>query len=860
MEYLEERNTLFATVDYSPRDRVEIEVGDSKQDDFMPQVKFKRWGNEVNCSFRLKTEAKGVHTREGEKIKTSNAAFYAIEGGFEFEVVLDSPPKSNVVEFTIEDKGVVYLYQGELSESEKRRGFSRPENVIGSYAVYSNAPKTNYDGSKEYGVGKVGHIYRPEIVDANGARVWGDMKIENKVLSITIPQDFLNMAAYPVIVDPTFGYLIAGASKTTVSNPSFESRLGNYYAAPESGTFSYASAYMELTSGTSFRAKFFINERDSVSADVHGQVAVSAISFQRGGKSWRTFQLQGEGITKDTEYIFSVQGRKTDYASIYYDSIVYTPENSTYYLKVYPTSTYPTPENPWPLPLFQMSDVYPTWEVGTTYDPYYEQGEGECKKGGTYPQKWYSAKVTHVSSLDTEPGVGVNWADYWMDMGYITTPIFSVYATYVSSNISLNLSDGIYAYDDKSNDSKVGASDALSASDTVSKGSAFTLPAGNEAGAVSVSGAGDADFNGIYTLNGVHNGYNYYIYGGKYLYYSTTPILQRPVWILDDELFGLEVFPTGRSYYRFDDMVGEYTVGNGTAPAPSTAETFPPDVEVVHISDISSLGLGVVATDSVSSDDNVNRLSEYIKAVEDTTSLLDACIVQLRRAIGLNFADSAAVIDGTAVKDARGQMFSKVLADSIGLSDASSLGFRPLIPESIHLNDTHTEALGLNIPLNEDIFVEDNRAGDAVTKRTNADEIDVTDAEILSDKKRLSDTASMVDALSRLISVRLAITDTLQFNDSTNVILKKKLELDFADVAALLDGTIATDIHGLNFYKQISEVMALSDEIDKLQSFPSKYVLAGLSNEELVVGIEIDRDKPSDITTQDNIIADVINE
>ena len=58
----------------NPKDRIEVEIGDSKQADICyPQVKIMRWDNEVNFSVRLKdTEYdKAQVKKEGEKIKWS---------------------------------------------------------------------------------------------------------------------------------------------------------------------------------------------------------------------------------------------------------------------------------------------------------------------------------------------------------------------------------------------------------------------------------------------------------------------------------------------------------------------------------------------------------------------------------------------------------------------------------------------------------------------------------------------------------------------------------------------------------------------------------------------------------------------
>jgi hypothetical protein len=203
---LDETKQFFAlTAKDNPKDLVEIELGDSKDSSkFFPQQKISRWNNEVNCSIRLKDfDGFSVET-ETDKIKLITSEkevhLYQVEdgeGASEFEIILNKKPKSNVMEFSIQDKGVSYFFQPPLTEQEKADGASRPINVEGSYAVYASDNKTNYTGGKEYKCGKLGHIYRPLIKDNLGTEVWGDLHIENGILSVTIPQDFLDKCSYP---------------------------------------------------------------------------------------------------------------------------------------------------------------------------------------------------------------------------------------------------------------------------------------------------------------------------------------------------------------------------------------------------------------------------------------------------------------------------------------------------------------------------------------------------------------------------------------------------------------------------------------------------------------------------------------
>jgi hypothetical protein len=219
----DEAKQFFAlTAKDNPKDLVEIELGDSKDaTKFQPQQKISRWNNEVNCSIRLKDfDGFSVET-ETDKIKLitpeKEVHLYQVEdgeGASEFEIVLNEKPKSNVMEFSIQDKDVDYFFQPELTQKEIDEGASRPDNVTNSYAIYAKTPKTNWEGGKLYRTGKVGHIFRPKIIDAVGTEVWGELLIKDGILSVTIPQDFLDKAVYPIrhAAGLTFGYEGAGAT------------------------------------------------------------------------------------------------------------------------------------------------------------------------------------------------------------------------------------------------------------------------------------------------------------------------------------------------------------------------------------------------------------------------------------------------------------------------------------------------------------------------------------------------------------------------------------------------------------------------------------------------------------------------
>lgn len=235
-----------------PEDRVEVEVGDSKQVDFKPQVKIMRWDNEVNFSMRVE-EKVGATVEEQDGVIKYITTDYEVhqydkpdaseEGGFEFEWLLKVKPVSNVLEATIQTKELDFFYQPALTQKEKDEGMFRPENVEDSYAVYHKTKGgINKSDGMKYKVGKAFHIYRPKAIDSDGNEIWCGLNINTDagILKITIPQSFLDAAVYPIKVDPTFGYTTVGASSVSAFSGDVNSII---YSLSENGDVSSISLY-----------------------------------------------------------------------------------------------------------------------------------------------------------------------------------------------------------------------------------------------------------------------------------------------------------------------------------------------------------------------------------------------------------------------------------------------------------------------------------------------------------------------------------------------------------------------------------------------------------------------------------------
>lgn len=260
-KYVVTNNTLARVVKDNPKDTIHVEIGDSKQPDFKPQFKVMRWNNEVNFSMRAEEHPDATVETDGDVVKYITPEYEVHQydkpeagedGGFEFEWVLPSAPKSNVLRTTIQTKGLDFSYQPALTDEEIKSGADRPDNVIGSYAVYhSTKGGVNDAAGMEYKTGKVLHIYRPQATDAKGNQAWCEINIdaENGTAAVTVPQDFLDSAVYPVVVDPTMGYTSQGATTSSWS-AGFALRTGIQYTGV-AGTIANASWYGKDVGGGS---------------------------------------------------------------------------------------------------------------------------------------------------------------------------------------------------------------------------------------------------------------------------------------------------------------------------------------------------------------------------------------------------------------------------------------------------------------------------------------------------------------------------------------------------------------------------------------------------------------------------------
>lgn len=409
-KYKLENGTLKMKAKDDPRDVIRVTIGDEPvagqlgaAPDFNPSVTISRW-DEV--SFKITPKAletvelknKNVDFLEDKIVFTTPDVDYNLydlptsedlpEGGFEYEVILKEKPKTNIISYDVNTNGLNFWYQGELPQELLDNGDYRPDEIIDSYAIYLTESRITYTEKNKYAVGKVGHIYRSKIIDANGDWVWGKFNKdlnETGILTITIPQEFLNNAIYPIIVDPTFGYMGNGGTKGSRNDN--EIRCTKSYAFG-SGTGSKVWGYLST-------------DATSPGMDLKGVLANSSAEIVSNGIGDSTeFTSDTSDVPEWTSSSFSTGPTITD-GTIYYSCIIYNEYQDVghwYDLSNYSVvsgdsigendNNFSSPQN---LSGYSSFSLY--YSIYTEYNC-----EGECADAYVYPGTYTWTAPTGVTS------------------------------------------------------------------------------------------------------------------------------------------------------------------------------------------------------------------------------------------------------------------------------------------------------------------------------------------------------------------------------------------------------------------------------------------------------------------------------
>lgn len=339
---------LDPTVEVIAREEEVVEFGSVGLNEFRPEVKLNKWGDEAYVSLEYETIQEGEFKLEEDKIKWQSKSSVDVEmykrepqdrivrdevgsestfkinqqGGIEFDLILKEKPASNIFNYKLRSKGLNFYYQPALHPEHPTWATSTrgdiiatrrmSEEAVGSYAVYHKNKKQG-----KYRTGKAFHIYRPKIYDASGDWIWGELKInqDNTKLSIRVDQDWLENASYPVRVDPNLGYDTAGGSSmNTLTGYSYQN--GDAYTTDASGGI-IGDAYI-YAGGTTGNAKMAIYDGNNWNSELIVDSTSDAISITSTA-GWRSAGGATGSLSALTNYYpaFVVDSDSID---VYYDS------------------------------------------------------------------------------------------------------------------------------------------------------------------------------------------------------------------------------------------------------------------------------------------------------------------------------------------------------------------------------------------------------------------------------------------------------------------------------------------------------------------------------------------------------------
>ena len=173
--------------------------------------------------------------KRDEEVITEKIIHGTSTEAFKIDILLKAKPDTN--RFCLTVGGYEYydfFHQPALTEQEIADGYVRPDDVVGSYAVYHKTLSHHKTGGTNYGTGKMTHIYYPYIweVGKEDQKIRAeDFTYNEGQLCVIAPQDFLDNADYTngVRIDPTLGVTDRGAS--TAAQPGQD-----FYAATVTAT------------------------------------------------------------------------------------------------------------------------------------------------------------------------------------------------------------------------------------------------------------------------------------------------------------------------------------------------------------------------------------------------------------------------------------------------------------------------------------------------------------------------------------------------------------------------------------------------------------------------------------------------
>lgn len=286
-----------------------------------------KWGGKASLVFGKDDDWAGTVRCAGTDLvlapyakERSRYVFRKLDGDrFEYDVVLLAEPESNVIPIDLSFPEGLTFYRQPSADYMRLHRMRCDPSVIDSYAVYWK------ERNGAYKTGKFCHIYRPRITDARGRAVWGSLAIAGSRLLVTIPEDWLAEASYPVVVDPVIGTPARGALNTIdwydegVPVPfglDVEMGLGRFMASEHMAGSCTAYIYSYLSGGYSGQAVLYADDDGVPGARLSRDETITSLDATM--PSWYSSRFTLSEDVGEEQIIWFGYNAKTGLAT-YYD-------------------------------------------------------------------------------------------------------------------------------------------------------------------------------------------------------------------------------------------------------------------------------------------------------------------------------------------------------------------------------------------------------------------------------------------------------------------------------------------------------------------------------------------------------------
>ena len=268
---------------------------------------------------------------------------------FEYQDSLENDYQKEL-DLWISSGGIVSNFPQGGSVQEYLSSRNRPDNVVGSYAIYSshsgcflqiskkpftymieskilnatyNKRKKRYERILvNHGCGKIGHLYAPYWIDAKKTKIKGVQRIvDNKLIYDLPPQEWLDSAVLPIRLDPDVGYTTVGSSAYSQDSVGIANVVdgsgNNFSTGSNSGILDSVSFYVSSDWNKTTDCGVF----SEIIPDNTGTLVDNQLKSSGFVSGWNTVSMpDSERLSANTDYFPGFVWNNGD-GSNYYDSV-----------------------------------------------------------------------------------------------------------------------------------------------------------------------------------------------------------------------------------------------------------------------------------------------------------------------------------------------------------------------------------------------------------------------------------------------------------------------------------------------------------------------------------------------------------